>query len=428
MSTPERGHKRTILSAALLVAGTCVGGGMLALPIATGISGFLPSMAVMILSWLAMTATGLLLLEVSLWFGGGAHLITMSSTILGPLGKAVSWCLYLFICYASLVAYTAGGGAQVASALTTYLDLPITKDMGCILFALIFTAVIYVGTWFVGRINTILFTAMIAAYFLLVGMGVDEVHPSLLLHRQWSSSIIAVPLLLTAFSFQTLVPSLAPYLKRRAKSLRIAIVGGTSVAFLIYLVWQWLILGIVPVEGPDGLAQALAQGNQPATDFLRIHVHGLWIASIAEYFAFFAIVTSFLGIAMGLFDFLSDGLKIPKKKGGKVLLYLLITLPSILFAVKFERAFFAAMDASGGIGDSILCGIIPVLLVWKGRYRMTHPNSYRVAGGKPLLIAVGTFFVISLGIELLSMVGVLHSFYEPYELLQIHNPTEALAP
>src|SRR5437868_13374543 len=96
---PEKVSKANIISAMFLVAGTCIGGGMLALPVATGISGFLPSTLMMTLCWLAMTASALLLLEVNLWMKEGAHVITMASTLLGPVGKIVSWCVFLFISY-----------------------------------------------------------------------------------------------------------------------------------------------------------------------------------------------------------------------------------------------------------------------------------------------------------------------------------------
>jgi len=419
-------HKKSTLSAVFLVAGTCIGGGMLALPIATGISGFLPSLAVMAICWLTMTATALLLMEVSLWMEEGAHVITMTSKILGPWGKRVAWILYLFICYASLVAYSAGGGAQMASACEHYLQLPISKDWGAVLFMLVFTGVIFVGNWFVGRINTLLFGAMIFAYFALVGTGIDEVKPSLLLHRNWTTSLIAVPLLLTAFSFQTMVPSLTPYLKRNVKALRVAVVGGTLLAMLIYLVWQWLILGIVPVEGENGLAQALAQGDMPATEFLRQHVNGIWVSVIAEFFAYFAIATSFLGIAMGLFDFLADGLKINKDFMGKAIIALIIVIPTLIIATRFERVFMTAMDASGGIGDSILNGIIPVLMVWKGRYIMGYRSEYRFPGGKVALSVICAFFVFSLSIEILGMMGWVPSVYESFQPLEIHNPTEVI--
>ena len=419
-------HKKSTLSAVFLVAGTCIGGGMLALPIATGISGFLPSLAVMAICWLTMTATALLLMEVSLWMEEGAHVITMTSKILGPWGKRVAWVLYLFICYASLVAYSAGGGAQMASACEHYLQLSISKDWGAVLFMLLFTGVIFVGNWFVGRINTLLFGAMIFAYFALVGTGIDEVKPSLLLHRNWTTSLIAVPLLLTAFSFQTMVPSLTPYLKRNIKALRVAVIGGTFLAMLIYLVWQWLILGIVPVEGENGLAQALAQGDMPATEFLRQHVNGIWVSVIAEFFAYFAIATSFLGIAMGLFDFLADGLKIYKDFIGKAIIALIIVIPTLIIATRFERVFMTAMDASGGIGDSILNGIIPVLMVWKGRYILGYRSDYRFPGGKVALSVICGFFVFSLSIEILGMMGWVPSVYESFQPLEIHNPREVI--
>lgn len=407
-----------------LVGGTCIGGGMLALPIATGISGFIPSLAMMAVCWLAMTLSAFLLLEVSLWMEEGAHIITMTSKILGPVGKAVAWLIYLFICYASIVAYTAGGGVQVAYTFGSFLPDGMEKDIGSLIFILLFGIVISLGSRIVGRVNSILFISMIAAYVMLVGMGVDEVKTSLLLTKNWSTALIAIPLLLTSFSFQTMVPSLTPYLKRNAKALRIAVLGGTCIAFFVYALWQWIILGIVPVDGPNGLAAALVSG-EPATQFLKDHVQGVWIAKVAEFFAFFAIVTSFLGIALGLFDFLADGLKIKKEGWGKVTLGALIIIPTIIFATQFERIFLLALGKSGGFGDSILNGIFPVLMVWVGRYKLALTGDFRVPGGKALLIGIGAFFLMTLGLEVLAHFGYVNSIYDSFdEIIQIHNVLE----
>lgn len=410
-------RKGSILSATFLVAGTCIGGGMLALPVATGVSGFMPSILIMIVCWLAMTATALLLLEVSMWMEEGVHLISMTSRILGIPGKMVSWFLYLFICYASLVAYTAGGGVQVSLALKDYFGMMVSKDVGAVFFIIVFGAVIYLGSRIVGRVNAVLFIAMVAAYLGLVGLGLPETRMELLKHRQWNGSLMSVPLLLTAFSFQTMVPSLTPYLKRNVNALRFAVVGGTFIAFLIYAIWQWLILGIVPVEGSNGLSEALMRG-EPATQFLREHVEGRWVCVIAEYFAFFAIVTSFLGIALGLFDFLSDGLKIRKNGRGKVILGLLIVIPTIIFATQFERVFLVALETSGGFGDSILNGLIPVLMVWIGRYYMNMgaDSRFRVPGGKPLLAGIFIFFLCTLLLEILLQTGQMSSVLRPFEV------------
>lgn len=400
-----------LVSAIFLVAGTCIGGGMLALPVATGISGFFPSTFMMALCWLAMTASALLLLEVNLWMKEGAHVITMASTILGPIGKIVSWTVYLFISYASIVAYTAAGGSLVINGAANLMGWEISKEWGCLLFIVFFGGIIYLGTRFVGRVNTILFVAMIVAYFALVGTGIPEVKTDLLKHVHWPTSFLAIPLLLTTFSFQTMLPSLTPYLKRNVWALRWAIIAGTTITFGVYLIWQGMVLGIVPVSGPHSLIKALEVG-EPVTQFLREHVQSNWVSIIAEYFAFFALVTSFLGMALGLHDFLSDGLKIRNEGMGKVFLSLLIIIPTFIFAAYFERVFLLALDTSGGFGDSILNGIMPVLMVWVGRYVLKFPEEHRTPGGKPLLIAVLAFFGFALILESLIHTGYACSIFE----------------
>lgn len=397
--------KGRILSAVCLVAGTTIGGGMLALPVATGVSGFLPSLVVMFVCWLVMTLSALLLIEVSLWMEEGVHFISMTSRILGAPGRWLCWVLYLFICYASIVGYTAGGGMQMVSAIKYYFGYNIPLEVAAFIFLVVFGVIVDLGAAIVGRVNAVLFIAMIAAYFALVGMGIDEVNPTNLMHQYWPLSLMAIPLTLTTFSFHTMVPSLTPYMKRNGRGLRIAVIAGTIITFLVYAIWQWLILGIVPVHGEKGLAEALQLG-QPATQFVREHVEGWWIGEVAEYFAFFAIVTSFLGIGLGLVDFLADGLKIKKEGKGKILIGSLILIPSWIFATQFERVFLVAMELSGGIGDSILSGMIPVLMVWIGRYRMGYTGPFQVGGGKLLLAFVFICFFFAFLIQILAYVGV----------------------
>ena len=411
----EVADKGRLISSMFLVSGTCIGGGMLALPVSTGISGFFPSIFMMTLCWLAMTASALLLLEVNLWMKEGAHVITMASTLLGPVGKIVSWCVYLFISYASLVAYTAAGGSLVIHGVDNLLGLDISRVWGCLFFIIFFGSIIYLGNRFVGRVNTILFVAMIISYFALVGTGISEVKRELLFHRYWPTSILAIPLLLTTFSFQTMLPSLTPYLKRNAWALRWAIIGGTTITFIVYLIWEWIVLGIVPVSGPNSLIVALEVG-EPITQYLRGHVNSQWVSIIAEYFAFFALVTSFLGISLGLFDFLSDGLNIPNRGKGKVLISLLIIIPTFIFVAYFERIFLLALDTSGGFGDSILNGIMPVLMVWVGRYIYQFPAEHRTPGGKPLLVAVFLFFAGALVLETVVHTGLVCSIFDACQI------------
>jgi len=348
-------------------------------------------------------------------------MITIATKLLGLPGKAIAWFLFLFISYCSIVAYTAAGGLQISDALNGLFGWQLGKVTGCIIFILFFGFIVDLGTQLVGRINAILFIAMIVAYFALVGMGISEVKPHLLYENMnWSYSLMAFPLLLTSFSFQTMVPSLTPYLKRHAKSLRIAILGGTTIALIVYLIWQWLVLGIIPVHGTTGLAMALAKG-EPATRYLRDIVTNPYLSMIAEYFAFFALVTSFLGMALGLFDFLADGLKLRREGFHKIILGLLVTVPTLFFAVMYERAFLVALESSGGFGDSILNGILPIIMVWVGRYSMGMQGERLIPGGKPVLTVLLLFFIGMLVLQILLMLGFVFSIHDIEAIFEITN-------
>jgi tyrosine-specific transport protein len=398
-------NKSELVSAIFLVAGTCIGAGMLALPLATGMSGLLPSLFMLVVTWALMTATALLFLEVGLWLPKGAHIISMSEKILGRPGKIFSWILYLFISYSSIIAYTAGVGLQVQTFMQPYFPFEITREIASFTFVTLFTGIVYVGSHFLGRINSLLFFGLMATFIILVGFGVDEVSPSRFLYQNWKFSCIGIPYLLTTFSFHAMVPSLIPFLERNVSALRRAVIGGTVLALVIFVIWECLILGAVPVEGDNGLIQGFIHGEKPVTQFLAEHVKGSFVAQIAEFFAFFAMTTSFLGFAMGLMDFLSDGTGIEKKGKGRILISLLIALPTALIATRFERMFLLAINASGAFGDTLLNGMLPVVLVWIGRYRLNMQGERMLCGGKRLLFFIFLLFLAAFLGELFRHLG-----------------------
>src|SRR5690348_12945981 len=106
----------SVIGGMLLIAGSCIGAGMLGLPIITGISGFFPALFMLFCGWLFMTATALLLVEVNGWFSSRqVNLLTMAGSALGKWGKGICWGTYLFLFYALLVAYISGIGSLVGS-------------------------------------------------------------------------------------------------------------------------------------------------------------------------------------------------------------------------------------------------------------------------------------------------------------------------
>ncbi len=92
-----------LFGAILLIAGCCIGAGMIGLPVRSAMAGFMPSSIAMILCYLFTTVTGLLLLEATLWFEHQVNLPSIVEITLGKVGKAITLVLFLFLFYCLFV-------------------------------------------------------------------------------------------------------------------------------------------------------------------------------------------------------------------------------------------------------------------------------------------------------------------------------------
>lgn len=386
------------------MAGTSIGGGMLALPILTGIAGFIPSMFIYLACWLFMACTGLLFLEIALGMEEGTNIISMAQKTLGGWGKAAAWGLYLFLFYSLTLAYIVGSGGLIVEVFSSG-SIHLNPWQGQLLFLILFVPIVYAGAHLVGRVNLALMFGLGISYIVFVVLGFPHVDTSLLERSEWPFILGALPITFTAFAYQGVVPTLVSYMHRDVRSLRLAIILGSFLPLITYVIWQWLILGIIPVEGPYGLKEAMAQG-QNAVQPLKYFLNTPTVYIVGQYFAFFALVTSFLGVTLGLMDFLADGIGIKKTAKGKMLLCGLVFLPPLVVALFYPHVFLIALDYAGGIGCALLLGLLPVLMAWRGRYYLHMESDYRLQGGRFLLAILILFIIIELISELASRLGV----------------------
>lgn len=380
----------SLLGGILLIAGTTIGGGMLALPVLTCLGGFVPSLFIYLCCWLFMATTGLLFLEVSLSLHKEANILSMAKLTLGKWGKAFAWMLYLFLFYCLTLAYTIGCGSYLLDAL----GIEAHPILGPVIFLGIFAPIVIVGTRIVSAVNGTFVAIMAILFVLLVCIGIPYIDLDLLQRRDWPLSLMSLPIAFTAFAYQGTVPTLIHYLDRDVKKVRYAILIGSFIPFITYIIWQAVILGIVPTFGPGGLLEAMTRGDN-AVRPLRYFIENPWLLTISGLFGFIALLTSFFGVTLGLVDFLADGLKISKRTvKGKLTLGLLVFVPPLLIAMWKSNLFLQALDLAGGYGCSLLLGLLPVMMVWQARYHLFLDTPYKVWGGKLLLIILGVFVLV----------------------------------
>ncbi len=388
-----------VIGVSLLVAGTTIGAGMLALPLITGASGFIPSALLLIAYWLFMLFTSFLFLETTLSFPPGTNLVTMAKARLGNFGQAITWILYLFLLYALTTAYLAGSAPIFLSWVVGLTGVEPPFWVGYLPMILLFGYAIYRGYEAVDLLNRWMMIGMGVCFFGILLMLIPYISPAKLMISNWENLPAALSIVAVSFGYHIIIPSAVDYLDRDVKSIKKALFVGSAIPLVVYLIWEAVTLGILSDFSSCPIHEAL-EGACTDLEIIRSIFGRSIISQLFKFFSFFLIATSFLGVSLSLFDFLADGFHIPKNKIGKGSLFILTFAPPLVITLQNPHAFLSALEYAGAFGVVTLLGIIPILLAWVGRGKNV-PRPYTVSGGNLALI-VGIF---------LSLIVIFHEVY-----------------
>lgn len=389
----------------LLVAGTTIGAGMLALPVMTAFAGFYPSLLLFFLLWLFMLATAFFFLDVNLSVRGETNLISMAGRTLGTWGKAISWFFYLLLLYSLTAAYIAGSTPLFVSAIHYLTGYELPHWLAPFSLPVLFGSFVYLGTLGVDLVNRFLMLGLILAYAFLIAFVPAHVQFSFLSHMDFPAMLIAIPVVLTSFGYHIIIPTLTTYMQHDKKHLRWTLLIGSAIPFAVYFLWEFLSLGVIPFDQMLGAWKAGVSATVPLANVLQ----NPWISSAAQFFSFFAIITSFLGVSLSLSDFLTDGLKIKKSWEGRLIACALTFLPPLVFVFTCDRGFYLALQYAG-VFVAILLGFLPAAMAWTLR----GASCYRTRWGRALLLTV---MALSLALALLCLFieqGAFQHLISPY--------------
>ncbi|MDN3505991.1 MAG: aromatic amino acid transport family protein [Simkaniaceae bacterium] len=347
--------KIATLNASFLVAGTSIGAGMLGLPVETSGGGFFPAIVFLLVNWIVLTGTALLFVEVLDKNRKNTNFISLSEKLLGKEFKIITFIVYVTLFASLTLAYVKGGGVFISDIFD---KIPVS--LGCLIFLLIFSPLIILGSKYLGIGNSVLTTIMIIFFIVLISYGITSINTEFLTHINWKFASLSIPMFITSFGFHSILPSLHSYLGNK-KSLKCAVIIGTTITFSIYLVWELVVLGTIPLNGEHSLSAALL-ADQTAISPLKYHLNSPLLSVSAQIFYFTALTTSFLGIGLGLIDFLLDSFSISQKILNRLFLGILIYLPAIWIAQTNLRIFYISIKYGGGFACFYLLILLPILL------------------------------------------------------------------
>lgn len=348
----------------LLIIGTSIGGGMLALPVATAAGGFYYSVLAFIFCWFIMTAGAFLILEVLQPLPQGSNMISLARHYLGKPGEMVVWLFYLALLYSLVGAYISGGTDVLNNALQQF-DIQLPLSMVSAIYTLTFSFIIYRGIYWVDYVNRVLMFGKLGTYLILILIVAPFVK---FLHLNSGSLKGLLPnlsILITSFGFASIVPSLRDYWRNDIGALKKIIFWGSLTPLICYLIWNLVIMGSVGQDALNALVSS-AHATSGVGKALLEKTSSESILGLFDFFSCICMLTAFLSVSLGLYDFLADGFKM-KKSGlqGKTVLAMTF-LPPLALVIVNPGIYLSALNYAGSF-CIILLLFIPVLMSWKFR-------------------------------------------------------------
>ena len=332
--------------------------------IAAGV-GFLGISALLVLIWIAMCGSALLMVHVYKFNNQEDGFNTLTQKYLGTFGNRIAGFSLLFLIYGLTAAYMSGGGSIVSNFLETIFGLSINPQWSVLLFSVIFGGIVTISTQWIDGATRVLFIVKLIFLALLILAFIPFIKGENLLNMPIEKGLIitSIPIIFTSFGFHGSIPSIVLYLGGNQKKIRKAFIWGSLLPLIIYLLWQFAVLGSLEQNtfmtflkenaGLDGLISSIREmANNPKVNLFF------------SVFAATALGTSFLGVSVGLLDYYRDLLKEGKLLSLRLKASLLTFIPPLLFALFYPKGFLLALSYAA-LAGVILALVIPALLYYK---------------------------------------------------------------
>ncbi len=380
-------RKRLWIAVCTLI-GTIIGAGILGMPYAIAKVGFLPGLFLIILIGVSFIFLNLFLGEVILRTRGQHQLTGYAEKYLGPWGKKLMTFSMLVSIYGALSAYLIGIGTALQTIFKTGSATPYI-----ILFFLFGFFIIYRGIKATGKTELLLVSFLIAVIIAIGLLSLDKINPANLSGYDLGKLLLPYGVVVFAFVGSAALPELQEELGNEKKKMKKAIIIGSVIPIMVYILFTIVMMGLVGLDQ----FELLEPNQRIATVALSIYSAPLF-GLFANVLAVLTMATSFFALGLALLEMYQFDYGVSRNPA------LLLTFAFPLLVAVFKLTTFIAILGITGVFAGGLDGILVVLMYWKAKLMGKRKPEYNL----PLLRPIGLFLIVmfTLGIlyQLLALI------------------------
>jgi len=372
----EGKEKAPFAKAMAILIGTTVGAGIFGIPYVVAKAGFLIGLIHLLVLGAIVLLINLFTGEIALRTKKRHMLAGYAEKYLGKTGKTVMALTAIFGIFGALIAYLIGEG-EVLSAI--FGNNPMIFSIG---FFVIASAIIWFDLRAVAGSELLLSGIMLAIIIIISALALPNVDLDNLKTFDIGKFFLPYGVVLFAFVGASAVPEMKGVLKQEKKMLRNAIVFGTIIPFVIYLIFTFVVVGITGIGTTEvatvGLGEAL----------------GKYMVFLGNIFAVFAMATSFIVLGLALKWMFHYDYGLPRGISWLITCF----IPLIIFLAG-ARSFIGVIGLTGAVAG----GVESILLI------LTAKMAKKKGERKPEY-AVPLNWFIAIMLIALFMAGIVYQF------------------
>lgn len=355
------------INSILFVAGTCIGGGVIALPIVLAKLGIIPSFIIMILSWLLTYYPSLVSVELNLHSDRGLTLSELAQKFSGRTAQIISEISVKLLSYSLLAVYFSGGSSIIRKLLSVYWNYSPTEIIVQSSLALIVAGILMFPMKIISKINGAAFIGFLIVFLTLTAnilCNIDIMSVPWMVEPSGSNVLSVITVVFTSFGYQIIFHNLRNYCGKNVKMLRRAFLYGSIIPAVVYIMWTGGVLSVIYKSDTEFFSLMIA-GKINAGDLVdqlsRISQFPQFQVAV-WWMSIFAIVTSIFGVGLSLVEALESSIKnfVPKVPRRKLLVVSMTIAPAYVIAAIIPNAFIKILEFAG----TILVLIAILLPIW----------------------------------------------------------------
>ncbi len=381
--------KKHIIEAVSTLIGFTIGAGILGIPFVVAKAGFLTGILNILILGILILLLNLYLGEVTLRTKGIHQLTGYAKIYLGKAGYYLMMVAFIIFSYGALVAYILKTG-ELLNALLGPIFGGTTVIYSIIFFILSFI-IVYEGIRIVEKSEVSMVFLIFIMVIILAIFAIPNLNTNNLTNFNINNFFIPYGVVLFAFAAIPAIPAMNEELKNNKKDLKKAIILGSLIPLVIYILFALIVVGVTGINTTDGAMLGLAAVLEKK------------ILILGSIFGILTMATSFVAVSFALREMYHFDYRLKNKNSSVFACFIPIIIALIIISSNIKNAFFRILDITGTFGGS-LEGILIVFIWWKAKKLGNRKPEYSIKGKWVIGLILILMFILGIIFEIKSLI------------------------